>query len=182
MATFAVVVSDPESGRSYQFEIDGQDANRFLGRDIGEEVDGDAVGLPGYAVEITGGSDAAGRPMRGDVAGAGVTDVLLDGGVGFNPSRDGERRRVSVRGREVSDETVQLNLKVTERGEGRVGVLIGDEEPEAEEEEPEEADAEEAEEAEEEEAADEDAAESEADAEEDTAEADEETADDADEE
>jgi small subunit ribosomal protein S6e len=127
MATFAVVVADPDSGRSYDVEIDGQDANRFLGRDIGDEVDGGAVGLDGYTVEITGGSDAAGRPMREDVAGSSLSDVLLAGGTGFNPSRDGERRRVSVRGREVGEEIVQLNVRIAERGDGDVAELLGEE-------------------------------------------------------
>jgi small subunit ribosomal protein S6e len=153
MATFQVVVADPESGRTYQREVDGQDANRFLGLDIGEEVDGSAVGLEGYTVEITGGSDAAGRPMRSDVSGSGLKDVLLDGGAGFKPQRDGERKRVSVRGSEVSEATVQLNVAVAERGDTSIPVLYGLEEPEEEEtEEAEEetADEEETEEAEEE--------------------------------
>ncbi|MFB6121642.1 MAG: 30S ribosomal protein S6e [Halobacteriaceae archaeon] len=134
MATFAVVVSDPETGASHQFEIDGQDANRFLGRDVGDEVDGDAVGLPGYTVEITGGSDTAGRPMRGDVSGPDLTDVLLDGGTGFNPQRDGERRRVTVRGREVSEEIAQLNVAISERGEEDVESLLGEGDEDADEE------------------------------------------------
>lgn len=130
MATFAAVVSDPETGHSYQVEVDGQDANRFMGREIGDAVDGDAVGLPGYTVEITGGSDAAGRPMRGDVGGADLSEVLLAGGTGYEPSRDGERKRVTVRGREISDEIVQLNLAIDERGDQRVEVLLGDADPE----------------------------------------------------
>ena len=69
MAEFQVAVADPDDGHTYQFDVEGQDANRFLGRDIGEEVDGGAVGLSGYTLEVTGGSDDAGRPMRGDVAG-----------------------------------------------------------------------------------------------------------------
>ncbi len=48
MASFTVVVGDPESGSSYQLEAEEQDANRFIGRSIGEEVDGGAVGLDGY--------------------------------------------------------------------------------------------------------------------------------------
>ena len=126
MADLAVVVSDPETGDSYQIDVDGQDATRVLGRAIGDEVDGDAVGLDGYTVEITGGSDAAGRPMRADVAGTQLTDVLLDGGVGFNPTRDGERRRVTVRGEEVSEETVQLNVAVAEHGDQSVTDLLGE--------------------------------------------------------
>ncbi len=117
MATFTVVVADPESGATVQREIDGQDANRFIGRAIGEEVEGDAVGFPGYTLEITGGSDDAGRPMRADVRGSALREVLLTGGTGYQPERDGERRRVTVRGAEISDETVQINAKVTETGD-----------------------------------------------------------------
>jgi small subunit ribosomal protein S6e len=126
MADFQVVVSDPETGDSYQLDVDGQDANRFVGREIGDEVEGGAVGLDGTTVEITGGSDFAGRPMRSDVSGPNLTEVLLDGGTGFNPERDGERKRVTVRGREVSDATEQLNLKVAEQGDSSVADLLGE--------------------------------------------------------
>jgi len=126
MATFQVAVADPESGRTYQFEVDGQDANRFIGRDIGDEVDAGAVGLDGYTVEITGGSDDSGRPMRGDVNGSDLKELLLEGGAGFNPERDGERNRVTVRGKEVSDATAQLNVSIAERGEASVEDLLGE--------------------------------------------------------
>jgi small subunit ribosomal protein S6e len=119
MADFKVTVADPDSGTTYQRDVDGQDANRFLGREIGEEVDGSAVGLSGFTLEITGGSDAAGRPMRKDVAGANLKELLLDGGAGYKPNRDGERKRVTVRGRQVSEETAQINARVVD-GEGDV--------------------------------------------------------------
>ncbi|KZN24748.1 30S ribosomal protein S6 [Haladaptatus sp. R4] len=126
MANFQVVVADPESGVAYQREVDGQDANRFLGKSIGEDVDGSAVGLDGYSVEITGGSDNAGRPMRGDVAGPNLKDVLLEGGTGYNPERDGERRRISVRGKEVSEVVAQLNVTISEYGDESVESLYGE--------------------------------------------------------
>jgi small subunit ribosomal protein S6e len=125
MAEFNVVVSDPDTGDTYQMEVDGQDANRFLGRSIGEEVDGAAVGLSGFTLEITGGSDDAGRPMRADVAGPNLKELLLEGGVGYEPRRDGERKRVTVRGREVSEETAQVNAKVV-AGEGSVATALGE--------------------------------------------------------
>jgi small subunit ribosomal protein S6e len=148
MATFSVVVSDPETGRSFTREVDGQDANRFMGREIGDEVDGTAVGLGGFTLEISGGSDDAGRPMRPDVRGSELSEVLLTGGVGYNPDRDGERSRVTVRGREVGEPITQLNVKVTE-GEGSVPVALGEEEPEEVAEEAESEEAEETGEAEE---------------------------------
>lgn len=126
MVEFTVAVSDPESGHTYQIEVDGQDANRFIGRSIGDEVDGSAVGLDGYTVEITGGSDTAGRPMREDVAGSALTSILVDGGTGFEPTREGERKRITVRGREVGEETRQINATIAERGERAVADLLGD--------------------------------------------------------
>ncbi len=130
MADFKVVVSDPETGTTYQRDVDGQDANRFLGIELGEEVDGSAVGLSGYSLELTGGSDTAGRPLRNDVAGPNLKQVLLTGGTGYKPEREGERKRVTVRGREISEEVVQINARISEHGEGDVGDLLaeGDEE------------------------------------------------------
>ncbi len=130
MADFTVVVADPDDGSTYQREVDGQDANRFLGKSIGEAVDGGAVGLDGYTLELTGGSDDAGRPMREDVAGPDLEEVLLEGGVGFHPDRDGERKRVTVRGREVSEAVQQVNAKIVERGGTSVADLLGDEDGE----------------------------------------------------
>jgi small subunit ribosomal protein S6e len=125
MATFNVSVADPESGETHRTEIEDQDANRFVGRTIGEEVDGSAVGLDGYTVEITGGSDHTGRPMRPDVNGPNLKEVLLESGIGYEPERDGERKRVTVRGKEVSDEITQLNVSIVERGDESVASLLG---------------------------------------------------------
>ncbi|PSQ60995.1 MAG: 30S ribosomal protein S6e [Halobacteriales archaeon SW_9_67_25] len=124
MAEFTVAVSDPEDGTTYQIDVSDQNANRFIGREIGEEVDGGAVGLDGYTLEIAGGSDDAGRPMREDVRGADLQSVLLEGGTGFNPNRDGERERVTVRGREVGNATRQINAVVTGRGDAPVADLL----------------------------------------------------------
>jgi SSU ribosomal protein S6E len=112
MADFNIVVADPESGTTYQREADGQDANRFLGREIGDEVEGSAVGLDGYTLALTGGSDDTGRPMREDVPGSDLKELLSTGGVGYEPSRDGERKRITVRGRQISEATAQINTRV----------------------------------------------------------------------
>ncbi|MFT4947866.1 MAG: small subunit ribosomal protein S6e [Natronomonas sp.] len=126
MAEFTVAVSDPEDGHTYQIDVDGQDANRFIGRELGDEVDGGAVGLDGYTLELTGGSDTSGRPMRPDVRGVATKEIMSDGGVGFKPTTDGERKRITVRGREVSDDTRQINAKITARGSDDVAELLGD--------------------------------------------------------
>lgn len=124
MAEFIVAVADPDAGVTHQVEVSGQSANRFIGRELGETVDGGAVGLDGHTLELTGGSDDAGRPMREDVRGADLKEVLLEGGTGYDPSRDGERKRVTVRGREVGDSTRQINTRVAEYGPGEVEELL----------------------------------------------------------
>jgi len=124
MAELKLVVSDPDTGDTYQTELDGQDANRFIGRSIGEEVDGSVVGLSESTLELTGGSDAAGRPMREDVSGSNLKQLLLEGGVGYHPEKDGERRRVTVRGAEFSEDSAQVNAKVV--GDEDVAAAFGD--------------------------------------------------------
>jgi len=124
MADVTVVVADPDDGATYQLDATDQDANRFIGRELGEEVDGGALGLDGYTLELTGGSDKAGRPMRGDVLGANLKEILAVGGTGYKPSREGERKRVTVRGREVSDETRQINAKIVARGSESIDDLL----------------------------------------------------------
>jgi small subunit ribosomal protein S6e len=127
MAEFTVAVADPDDGMTYQVDVSDQDANRFIGRELGEEVDGSAVGLDGYTLELTGGSDNAGRPMRDDVRGPNLKSILLEGGTGYSPSKEGERKRVTVRGREVSDDTRQINARIAERGSQEVDELLDDE-------------------------------------------------------
>jgi small subunit ribosomal protein S6e len=126
MATLTVVVGDPETGTAHQFEIDGQDANRFVGRSIGDEVDGGAVGLDGHTLRITGGADDTGRPMHEGVEGPDLDEVLTTGGTGYRPSREGERRRITVRGSEVSDEVQQINAEIADHGDTPVPELLGE--------------------------------------------------------
>ncbi len=129
MTSFSVVVGDPETGSAYQLEAEDQDANRFLGKSIGDEVDGDAVGLDGYTLEITGGSDDAGRPLNPDVDGPNLEEVLMgERSVGYHPQRDGERRRITVRGREISDAVAQVNAAIAERGSTDLDELLADDE------------------------------------------------------
>ena len=116
MAEFKAVIADPKSGKTYKRDIGGHHANALVGRKIGEEIDGLFVGLPGYKLQITGGSDKDGFPMRRDLSGLRRKRVLLAGGVGFHPQRRGLRKKKAVRGNTISPDILQLNLKITLRG------------------------------------------------------------------
>lgn len=122
---FRVVISDPQSGKAYQVEAKDAAANKFLGRKIGDVVDGDAVGMPGYSIEITGGSDREGFPLRRDLPGSKRRKILIAGGTGYHPLEKGRRKRKSVHGRDISADVGQINAKITERGAKPVEELLG---------------------------------------------------------
>jgi small subunit ribosomal protein S6e len=115
MAKFKVIVSDPQSGTSKVVELEEARAAPFIGRRLGETLDGSAVDLPAHTVQILGGSDKDGVPMRGNVHGGVRRRVVLSGGAGFNPKNSGERKRKTVRGNVITDEIVQINMKIVER-------------------------------------------------------------------
>jgi len=115
MAKFKIIVSDPEAGTSRIIEVEEARAVPLIGRKTGEVIDGSIVDLPGHKVQITGGSDKDGFPMRPDVHGGVRRKVVLSGGVGFNPQDYGMRRRKTVRGNVVTDEIVQINMKILEK-------------------------------------------------------------------
>jgi small subunit ribosomal protein S6e len=75
-------------------------------------VDGIVADLSGQKLKITGGSDKDGFPMRPDVHGGVRRSIILSSGTGFKPDRDGVRRRKMVRGNVITEDIVQINLKV----------------------------------------------------------------------
>ncbi len=115
MAKFKVIVSNPEDGTSKTVELEDARAVPLIGKKIGDVIDGSIVGLAGFKVQITGGSDKDGFPMRPNVHGGVRRSVVLSGGVGFNPRNEGARRRKKVRGNVITDEIVQVNMKVVEK-------------------------------------------------------------------
>lgn len=124
---YKIVVSDPKTRRTYQKEVPYKESG-LLGRKIRDMVKGDFFGLPGYELQITGGSDKQGFPMRQNLQGIGRKRALLTGGPGFHPLRKGERRRKLVRGNTLSEEIVQVNMKVVTHGKDSLAKLFGKEE------------------------------------------------------
>jgi small subunit ribosomal protein S6e len=116
MAAFKFVISDPETRKSYQLEVDQSKALGLIGKKIGEEFSGDLIGLSGYSLKISGGSDRDGFPMHPTVRGIGRKKVLLASPPGFHPTIKGERRRKYVRGDTVSDSIVQINVRIMKKG------------------------------------------------------------------
>lgn len=110
-----MIVSDPETGKSQKVEIDEGRMGTILGLRIGETIDGSIAGLTGYKIQLTGGCDKDGFPMRPDIHGGVKVRILLSGGVGFHPREKGGRRKKTVRGNTVTPETTFLNFKIIEK-------------------------------------------------------------------
>ena len=108
MVTYKVVISDPKTGKSEAAEVKDASAQQLVGRKIGEVLDASLIGLTGM-IMITGGSDKAGFPMRGDTLGGGKNYILLTRGVGYRTKEDGVKKRKLVRGNTVTEESYQIN-------------------------------------------------------------------------
>ncbi|MBU0591783.1 30S ribosomal protein S6e [Candidatus Micrarchaeota archaeon] len=111
-----IVISEPASGKSYQVELPKDKEALIVGKRMGEELDGNLVGAAGYMLELTGGSDTSGFPMKVEVHGSSKKSILMTKGVGFNTKRKGERRRKHIRGNTYSSEIMQVNVKVKQAG------------------------------------------------------------------
>jgi small subunit ribosomal protein S6e len=120
--TFKLVIS--ESEKSHQLEVDALESKKLIGLKIGDEVNATSLGLKGYKLKITGGSDKNGFPMKEDIEGSRRMRSLLSKGIGFKPKRDGQRRRKTIRGNIISDDIVQINTIVTEKGESEIEELL----------------------------------------------------------
>ncbi|MHA2141453.1 MAG: 30S ribosomal protein S6e [Candidatus Thorarchaeota archaeon] len=121
---FKLVISDPEEGKAIQYELDDAKTNALVGKSVGDVVEGDVLGLPGYKLKITGGSDASGFPVRPDVHGSGKKRILIRGPPGFKSKRKGIAKRKTVRGRELSSDISQVNMRIEEKGSTPLEELV----------------------------------------------------------
>jgi len=111
---YKLVISERE--KSIARTVGDPQAAGFLGKRIGETIGGEVIGATGYTFRITGGTDKSGFPLRPDLPGARQTRLYVGEGFGFHAPRLGMRRRRTFRGNTVSEDTVQINLIVEQKG------------------------------------------------------------------
>ena len=117
------VINDGKTGKSYQKQVQVDD---FVGKKIGEKLSGAIIGLLGYELEITGGSDVAGFPMKKEIMGAGRKKMMLKkGDTGANIPTKGMMLRKTIVGNTVGTNTAQINVKIIKQGTKSVEELIG---------------------------------------------------------
>ncbi|MBI4895404.1 MAG: 30S ribosomal protein S6e [Candidatus Aenigmarchaeota archaeon] len=131
MAVFKFVVSEKE--RTVQMEKDQKECP-IVGKKIGENFSGEFLGLDGYELQITGGHDKNGIPMRKDVDGIVKRAVLAKKGVGFSARlrrkkklKDpikGLRKKKTIRGNTITNDVVQVNCKIIKSGPKSLNEII----------------------------------------------------------
>ena len=124
---FKINISE-KSGKTYKVELETEE---LLDKELHSKISGKELlpALAGYEFEITGASDKSGFTAHEDVLGIGLKRLLLTYGKAMkkrprregkkkisNPKPKGLRLRKTVRGKVISPEIVQINLKVLKEG------------------------------------------------------------------
>ena len=120
-------------GKTFKAETESED---IVGTSIGDKIEGKLLNenLEGYEIEITGTSDKAGFMGSPEIDGPNLHKVLLGYGRGMHKKPKGEtkknkrpnglRLRKTVRGKEISLATVQINSKVLKEGSKKFDTLF----------------------------------------------------------
>ena len=120
MVEFKLVLSRAD-GKSFQRVIKDKEANVFLRKRVKDQISGNDIGLEGYELIITGGSDKCGFLMRKGILQK-RQKILIEKGVGFsgkdrnNKKRDGLKTKKTICGEMIDPNIVQINLKILKEG------------------------------------------------------------------
>jgi small subunit ribosomal protein S6e len=113
LTQFKIIISD-KKGKSISKELKDKEAQPLVGLRVGEIVDSSVVGIASGKIQLRGGSDKSGTPIRSDVHGGVKKYVLLSKGAGMRDDREGIRKRKLVRGNMITEEIYQINCLLTE--------------------------------------------------------------------
>jgi|TARA_B100001971_G_C18215184_1_gene553344 small subunit ribosomal protein S6e len=128
------LVINNKDGKSYAKIL--PDSSTLVGKKIGDSVNGDLIGLTGYELQISGGSDNSGSPMKKGLNLSGKKKIFAKAGLGINPKNKGNYMRKTLAGNTVHEKTAQLNLIITQAGKKALNDLLGKKEETKEGEEP----------------------------------------------
>lgn len=134
---FKINIGTP-SGQTYKLESEAQG---LIDKKLKEKVPGKALSndFEGYEFEISGASDKSGFTALEKVEGIGRKKVLLsyEKGMKTRPKYEGKKKRSdkkpnglklrkTVRGNTISEEIVQINLKLLKEGNKKLSEIFPD--------------------------------------------------------
>jgi len=120
-------------GKTFKVETEDE---KLIRHSIGDKIKGEEISedLKDYELEITGTSDKAGFCGVKSISGPNLQKVLLGYGQGMHMKPKGEKKtnkkppglrlRKTVRGKEISNFTIQINTKVLTEGPKKFDTLF----------------------------------------------------------
>ena len=138
---FKINISE-KSGKTYHLESENEE---LIGKSLHDKISGNILSpdLEGYELEITGASDKAGFTAMKNVEGVGLKKVLLGYGKGMHQKPKGNKKvnkrphglrlRKIVRGKVVSQEISQINLKILKEGKKKLAEIFSEQNKKSEE-------------------------------------------------
>lgn len=115
-------IAFPANGTQLMREVSAKEEQRFYGKSIGEQFDGQIISeeFAGCIMQIVGGNDFQGVPMvPGHDTIKRIRLLLAKGDIGYRCRRDGVRKRKTVRGSIVSSHTQVMCLVIAQIPEGK---------------------------------------------------------------
>jgi small subunit ribosomal protein S6e len=112
----AFKINISEKTKTFHVESEHEE---LIGKKIGEKISGTIASpeLKGYELEIKGTSDKSGFPGVNDLEGGALKKILLTKGRYLKKvPHKGFRRKKTVRGNQISADTVQINMVVVKKG------------------------------------------------------------------
>ena len=140
----AFKINVASNGKTYKVESENEE---IVGHSIGETIKGSLISedLSDYELQITGTSDKSGFCGISNIEGPQLKKVLLSYETGMHkrPKHEGKKQRTNknpkglrlrktVRGKEISSNTVQINIKVIKEGKKKFEDFLKMEEPKEE--------------------------------------------------
>ena len=137
-------ISDKD-GKTYYLEIENEE---LLGKELHEHVQGKDIlpDLDGYEFEISGASDKSGFTAHEKVVGTGLKRIILsyEKSMKKRPRKEGKKKRSdytpkglrlrkTVRGRAISSEIKQINIKIIKPGTKKLSEIFPEQNKEKEE-------------------------------------------------
>lgn len=133
---FKINISD----KGKTFHIDSE-SEALIGKELNNKISGIDVSpeLNGYEFQITGASDKSGFSVMEQVEGIGLKGILIGYGIGLKKKsrREGKKKRSNfkpnglrmrrkARGKIISPEIAQINLKVVKEGSKKLSEIFPD--------------------------------------------------------
>jgi len=116
---YRLVIGDSKTKRTFKAELKGTDAEQLSGKKVGDSFRGELIGLQGFELQITGGTDRAGIAMYKNLDGIGRRRLLLRGPPNYHVPKKfkGKLKKKTVRANTIGNDIVQVNCKITKWGD-----------------------------------------------------------------